>query len=223
VPLEVVSNIEGVDFTPYLKTVLNSIRSNWYQAVPTEARTPTMKQGCLSVEFSILKNGEVSGMRLGLTSGDEQLDRAAWQGIVMSEPFAALPESFGGKFVTLRFHFYYNMPMLVAQQTKAGVGTVKASAGYLTKPVPARGLYTPLPEWGSRVLRTAAHGTVTLSLTETETGDTRHVKIIVGVNHDLDRAVVKAVRTWRFQPLIVDGHAVEAEMNVRITFDFDAR
>jgi outer membrane biosynthesis protein TonB len=47
-------------------------------------------------------------MRVTATSGDTALDRAAWGGITNSNPFPPLPSEFGGQFLALRFHFYYN-------------------------------------------------------------------------------------------------------------------
>jgi outer membrane biosynthesis protein TonB len=47
-------------------------------------------------------------MRLSESSGDVALDRAAWGGITASNPFPPLPDEFGGSYLALRFHFYYN-------------------------------------------------------------------------------------------------------------------
>ena len=67
-----------------------------------------MKRGKVSIEFAILKDGRVAGMKLGGPSGDVALDRAAWGGITGSNPFPPLPADFHGEYLALRFHFYYN-------------------------------------------------------------------------------------------------------------------
>jgi TonB family protein len=67
-----------------------------------------MKHGNLIIEFAITKDGRVAGMKLVAPSGDVPLDRAAWAGIVASDPFPALPSEFGGQYLSLRFRFYYN-------------------------------------------------------------------------------------------------------------------
>jgi hypothetical protein len=41
-------------------------------------------------------------------SGDVSLDRAAYGGITASTPFPPLPGEFGGEYLALRFHFFYN-------------------------------------------------------------------------------------------------------------------
>lgn len=109
----------GVDFGPYLAQVVKTVKQNWYGLMPPSVYPPTLKQGMLSIEFVILKDGRVSGMTLqkrpgidgvdiGMSKADVELDRAAWASITASNPFAALPKQFPGQTLGLRFHFYYN-------------------------------------------------------------------------------------------------------------------
>jgi TonB family protein len=107
-PLEVLTDTMGVDFGPYLQRVLHDVRVNWYNLIPESARAPLMKKGKVTIEFAILKDGTVAGMRLVATSGDVALDRGAWGGITASNPFPPLPTEFGGQYLGLRFAFYYN-------------------------------------------------------------------------------------------------------------------
>ena len=106
--LEVLSDTQGVDFGPYLSRVLDAVRRNWYNLIPEEARAPLMKKGKVAIEFAILKNGQVAGMKITGPSGDVSLDRAAWGGITASVPFQPLPNEYHGQYLALRFHFYYN-------------------------------------------------------------------------------------------------------------------
>jgi len=103
--LEILSDTQGVDFGPYLQRVLHDVRENWYRAIPESAWG---KHGNLIIEFAITKDGKVAGMKLVAPSGDVPLDRAAWAGIVGSDPFPALPSDFGGQYLALRFRFFYN-------------------------------------------------------------------------------------------------------------------
>jgi TonB family protein len=107
-PLEILSDTMGVDFGPYLQRVLHDVKVNWYNLIPESARAPIMKKGKVTIEFAILKNGTVAGMKLESTSGDVALDRGAWGGITASNPFPPLPNEFGGQYLALRFAFYYN-------------------------------------------------------------------------------------------------------------------
>jgi TonB family protein len=106
--LDILSDTMGVDFGPYLTRVLHDVRVNWYNLIPEVARPPLSKQGKVSIEFAILKDGRVSAMRLAGTSGDVSLDRAAWGGINGCNPFPPLPSDFKGEYLFLRFNFYYN-------------------------------------------------------------------------------------------------------------------
>ena len=107
-PLEVLTDTMGVDFGPYLQRVLHDVRMNWYTIIPESAKAPLMKKGKVTIEFAILKDGTVAGMRYVSSSGDVALDRAAYGGITGSNPFPPLPTEFGGQYLGLRFAFYYN-------------------------------------------------------------------------------------------------------------------
>jgi TonB family protein len=105
--IEIVSDTQGVDFGAYVGHVWLDVQQNWYAAVPQSAQT---RHGNLVIEFSIMKDGKVAGMRLVQGSGDEALDRAAWAGIVASNPFPSLPTGFKGPYIVLRLSFEYNQP-----------------------------------------------------------------------------------------------------------------
>ena len=106
--LDVLSDTQGVDFGPYLSRIVAVVRMNWYNLIPEEARPPMLKKGKVQIEFVILPDGKVAGMRVVGESGDIALDRAAWGGITASNPFSPLPSEFHGPYLALRFHFYYN-------------------------------------------------------------------------------------------------------------------
>jgi TonB family protein len=107
-PLEILTDTMGVDFVPYLKHVLREIKQNWYNLIPEEAQVPLLKKGKVTIEFAILKDGKVAGMKLLRSSGDAALDRGAWGSITSSSPLPPLPSEFGGQYLGLRFSFAYN-------------------------------------------------------------------------------------------------------------------
>ena len=107
-PAEILSDTMGVDFSPYLQRVLHDVRENWYAVIPESAMPPLLKRGKVSIEFAILKNGQIAGIRYVSGSGDVALDRAAYGGITSSTPFPPLPREFSGQYLALRFTFYYN-------------------------------------------------------------------------------------------------------------------
>ena len=106
--IDVLSDTMGWDYGPYLNRVLQEIREHWLEIIPEEARSPLMKQGKVSIQFVIMKDGSVAGMRTAAPSGDVALDRAAWGGITASNPFQPLPKEFRGEYLALRLHFFYN-------------------------------------------------------------------------------------------------------------------
>ena len=116
---EVLSDAEGIDFGPYLVKVLQSVRKNWYNLIPEEARPPELKQGKVAIELAVLKDGKVAGLKLVSLSGDMPMDRAAWGGIVASVPFEPLPAEFHGPYLAVRFHFEYN-PSKAPEKSKPG-------------------------------------------------------------------------------------------------------
>jgi TonB family protein len=107
-PFDILSDTQGVDFGPYLSRVLQSIKANWYNLIPEEARAPLLKHGKVAIRFLITPNGKVAGMYVEAPSGDVPLDRAAYGGITASDPFSPLPHEFNGPYLALRITFFYN-------------------------------------------------------------------------------------------------------------------
>jgi len=103
--LDILTDTEGVDFGPYLKSLLSRVRENWYEHIPPTAEEG---KGKLAIEITIQRDGHISDMKLVATSGTVILDRAAWDGIRSSNPFPKLPEGFHGPELMLRCRFYYN-------------------------------------------------------------------------------------------------------------------
>ena len=103
--LEVLTDTMGVDFGPYLSRVVREVKATWYNLIPEAAQ---MKKGKVTIDFAILKDGTVAGMKLQASSGDVALDRPAYGSITGSNPFPPLPQDFHGQYLGLRFRFYYN-------------------------------------------------------------------------------------------------------------------
>jgi TonB family protein len=106
---EILTDTMGVDFGPYLARITAIVRNNWMNLMPDSVYPPILKQGKVSIEFYILKDGKVSGMQVHFPSGDVALDRAAWASITASNPFPPLPKEFPGQNLGLRFYYFYNL------------------------------------------------------------------------------------------------------------------
>jgi TonB family protein len=105
-PMEILTDTMGVDFGPYLNRVLHDVRQNWYQLIPESA---SFKRGWVTIDFYILKDGSVQGLKVIESSGDVTLERPAYGSIKGSDPFPPLPREFGGPYLGLRFRFFYNL------------------------------------------------------------------------------------------------------------------
>jgi TonB family protein len=106
---EILTDTMGVDFGPYLTRITQIVRQNWYSLMPPSVYPPILKQGKLSIEFVILKDGNSTQMAVRTSSGDVALDRAAWASITASNPFPPLPKEFPGQILGLRFYYFYNL------------------------------------------------------------------------------------------------------------------
>ncbi|HET9363715.1 MAG TPA: energy transducer TonB [Candidatus Angelobacter sp.] len=106
--MEILSDTLGVDFGPYMKRLHYTVQNHWDPLIPESALPPVMKKGVVVIQFSIGKDGRVTGMKLISSSGDTALDRAAWGAITDAIPLPKLPAQFAGQYLELRARFYYN-------------------------------------------------------------------------------------------------------------------
>ena len=106
--VQLLSDPLGVDFTPYLRMILQTIRRNWLAVMPESVRMG--RRGKVVLQFSITRDGSVGKLVYEQQSGADALDRAAVAGISASNPFPPLPAEFKGGRVVLRLNFAYNMP-----------------------------------------------------------------------------------------------------------------
>lgn len=107
-PVELLSDTEGIDFSPYMARVIHNVKIFWDELVPQEAEPPLLKQGTVVIEFTIMKDGTLSNLHYVSGSGDVAMDRAAYGGITSYAPFPPLPSEFTGGALKVRFTFAYN-------------------------------------------------------------------------------------------------------------------
>jgi TonB family protein len=117
--LEILSDTMGVDFKPYVKVLRQKVQEHWDPLIPQSAMAPELKSGRVTVEFAVLRDGKIAGLKVTETSGDINLDRAAFGALLYSRSFAPLPEEFKGNYLLFRSHFLYNPNKEVKQQTSS--------------------------------------------------------------------------------------------------------
>ena len=107
-PAEILSDTQGVNFTPYLNRILREIYDTWIPLIPEEARPPLMKSGVTQIRFTILPDGTIGAMHLDGSTHDDALNKAAWGSITGVGQFPALPSQFHGPNLELRIHYLVN-------------------------------------------------------------------------------------------------------------------
>jgi outer membrane biosynthesis protein TonB len=106
--VEVLSDMQGVDFTEYLKRLHRDIMRNWIPLLPEETEAPLYKKGDTFIIVTILPDGKIGDMRLDGSSHDVAIDKASWGSILSEGQFQALPSQFHGPNLILRFHYVVN-------------------------------------------------------------------------------------------------------------------
>jgi len=61
-------------------------------------------------------------------------------------------------------------------------------------------------------------GEVTVSMEIIPDGNTQNVRVVEGLNPDLDRNAIAAVKEWRFKPAMKDGKPVTCVASAKIAF-----
>ena len=103
--VQLLSDPGGVDFVPYLRALLQTVKRNWIAVMPQSVKLG--RRGKVVIQFRIAKNGTVTKAVYAQNSGSDALDRAAIAGISASNPFQPLPSEFKGDSIVLQLNFVY--------------------------------------------------------------------------------------------------------------------
>lgn len=102
---EVLSDMQGVDFNPYLRRILADIYRNWLPLIPEEVQPPLSKEGQAYIRFTILPDGTIGPMTLDGSTHDQAINRSCWGSITTEGQFPPLPAQFHGPNLELRIHY----------------------------------------------------------------------------------------------------------------------
>jgi TonB family protein len=105
---QLLTDTQGIDFAPYLRLILQTVRRNWQAVMPESVRLG--RRGKVSIVFSISRDGLVDKLVYNEQSGVDAFDKAAVAGISASNPFPPLPSAFKGDKIIVQFNFAYNTP-----------------------------------------------------------------------------------------------------------------
>jgi TonB family protein len=108
--MQVLTPLQGVDFTNYFARMYTTVRRNWIAVYPESAELG--ERGIVSLQFKVMRDGTVpAGEPIVVrSSGKPALDRAAVSSVRASSPFQNLPSAFSGDYVEFIYTYYYNVP-----------------------------------------------------------------------------------------------------------------
>lgn len=95
----------GHDLGPYLKLLVQLVRSNW--RIPAVALIDT--SGIVVVRFHLHKDGRITDTTLVRKSDYEPLDASSFNAITAVHKAPPLPSHIGEEWIPIHFSFYYNV------------------------------------------------------------------------------------------------------------------
>jgi hypothetical protein len=106
--MEVLSDMQGVDFSAWLRRMHDDVQRNWEPLLPVETEAPILKQGETYIRVKILPDGTIADMHLDGSSHDVAIDKSCWGSITSEGQFPPLPHQFHGPYLELRLHYMVN-------------------------------------------------------------------------------------------------------------------
>src|SRR5262249_36245454 len=79
-------------------------------------------------------------------------------------------------------------------------------------------IYAPDPEYSEEARKAKFQGTVVLWMVIGPDGRPRDMRVTRSLGLGLDAKALDAVRTWRFDPALKDGHPVAVQISLEVIF-----
>ncbi len=95
-----------------------------------------------------------------------------------------------------------------------GGGVFKVGGG-ISAPQPVS---TPDPEYTEQARLAKTQGTCILWMIVDDQGRPRDIRVVRGLGMGLDAKAIEAVKQWKFQPAMKDGHPVNVQISVEVGF-----
>jgi len=83
---------------------------------------------------------------------------------------------------------------------------------------PPRQVYAPEPEFSEEARKAKYQGVCTLQLIVGTDGRPSNIHVVGSLGMGLDEKAIEAVKNWRFEPAMKDGHPVRVEIAVEVDF-----
>jgi TonB family protein len=95
-----------------------------------------------------------------------------------------------------------------------GGGVYRVGGGVIAPRI----LFAPDPDYSEEARKAKYQGTVVLWLVVDSNGRARDARVQRSLGMGLDEKALAAVRQWRFEPALKDGHPVAVQINVEVNF-----
>jgi protein TonB len=83
---------------------------------------------------------------------------------------------------------------------------------------PPRTIYAPEPEFSEEARKAKYQGVCTLGLIVGADGRPSNIRVLSSLGMGLDERAIEAVKNWKFEPAMKDGHPVRVEIAVEVDF-----
>ncbi|MFQ6082720.1 MAG: energy transducer TonB [Candidatus Aminicenantia bacterium] len=97
--------ISGFPFTYYILLVRDKVSANWYTSLVSPGLTGSFRT---VVYFKILRDGQISELKIEENSGVRSLDLSALRAVQSAAPFPSLPYGFEGEYLGIHFIFEHS-------------------------------------------------------------------------------------------------------------------
>lgn len=81
-----------------------------------------------------------------------------------------------------------------------------------------RAIYAPEPEFSEEARKAKYQGVCTLGLIVDANGRPSNIRVLSSLGMGLDEKAIEAVKNWKFEPAMKDGHPVAVEIAVEVDF-----
>jgi periplasmic protein TonB len=83
---------------------------------------------------------------------------------------------------------------------------------------PPRAIFQPEPEFSEEARKAKYQGVCTLGLIVGTDGRPTNIRVLNSLGMGLDEKAIEAVKNWKFEPAMKDGHPVRVEIAVEVDF-----
>jgi TonB family protein len=213
----------GKDLGDYPSQILSKVRGKWYPRIPELQKSPGFRTGTVVIEFEIGRDGTLVKTNTIASAGDRSMDAAASEAISSSAPFGNLPVIYSEKKLAVRMHFGYKQSASAEAPACDGPnwGAHPASGVVLqvgNGVTPPQATYSPDPEYSLEARQAKYQSVATVAGTVEPHGTFTDLCIARAAGFGLDEKAIETVKTWKFEPALLQDQPVAVRILVEVNF-----